>query len=106
MNNPKKLISQTNPLTIDNKEFVYDFNKKKMQIIYVGRLDETQKCVSRILAIWRELCGVLPNWNLKLVGDGPDRKLYEQYIDKNGLKNISIEGFCNPLEYYKLKFRK
>lgn len=101
MNNPKKLISQTNPLTIDNKEFVYDFNKKKMQIIYVGRLDETQKCVSRILAIWRELCGVLPNWNLKLVGDGPDRKLYEQYIDKNGLKNISIEGFCNPLEYYK-----
>lgn len=101
MNSPKKLISQTNPLTIDNKEFVFDFNKKKMQIIYVGRLDETQKCVSRILAIWRKLCGVLPNWNLKLVGDGPDRKLYEQYIDKNGLKNISIEGFCNPLEYYK-----
>ena len=89
----RKIAVITNPLTLDVVR-----REKENLIIYVGRLEETQKRVSRIIEIWRRVVGDLPDWKLEIVGDGPDRKKYEEQAQ--GLPRISFEGFQNPAPYY------
>ena len=89
----KKVTVITNPLTLDIVK-----RKKENLIVYVGRLEETQKRVSRVIDIWRNIVKDLPDWKLEIVGDGPDRAMYEDMA--RDLPRISFEGFQNPAEYY------
>lgn len=41
--NPKKLMVQTNPVTIETGDFVFSPEIKEKEIIYVGRIDYNQK---------------------------------------------------------------
>lgn len=81
-----KIISIGNPLTLSPIE-----RKKEDLIIYVGRLEETQKRVSRIFDAKYE-------WPIIIVGDGPDRNKYEKLC--MGRNDIKFVGFHNPTEYY------
>lgn len=99
--NPKHLVVQTNPVTIDTKGFVYSEKEKNKEIVYVGRLDNVQKCVFRVIETWLLLEKNNPNWRLTIVGGGPERENLESLVKDKGLKRVSFEGFCNPLEYYK-----
>ena len=98
---PKRLLIQTNPITLSSSERIDNSVKKNKTIIYVGRFEETQKRVSRVLNLWKELQCDMPDWSLKLVGDGEDRKIYEKYVFDHNLKNVSFEGYRDPLPYYK-----
>ena len=105
INNPTKLISQTNPITIENQHEenalqLSDLNKEK-EIIYVGRLDNIQKKVYRVIDTWSHLEEHYPDWRLTIVGDGDDRKSLEDKVKEMGLRRVEFEGFQNPLEYYK-----
>lgn len=71
---------------------------KENVILYVGRLEETQKRVSRVLDIWRELSGRLPEWRLEIIGDGPDRARYEQMSAE--IPRVEFKGFQSPSEFY------
>ena len=73
-------------------------SSKKNQILYVGRLELTQKRVDRILETWGILCRRLPDWELKIVGDGPDRAHLVKLAEK--LPRIAFEGFQRPERYY------
>lgn len=97
----KKLIVQTNPITIDTRSFSFDQQKKQKEIIFVGRLDPTLKKVKRIIDIWNLLASSNPDWRLTIIGDGPDRSFLENYVQELNLKRVSFEGFQNPVEYYK-----
>lgn len=99
MKSSDKFVALANPLTIvpNQDEPLY----KKNEIIYVGRIEYNQKCTYRIVDIWEHLEKKYPNWCLRIVGDGPDRLDLQQRINKKGLRNITIEGFQNPLSYYK-----
>ena len=92
--NPRKLFAINNPLTIrfDGK------GKKENVILYCGRLDEHQKCVSRVLDVWRMVMDALPDWRLEIVGDGPDRMRYEEQAAH--LHRVSFVGFQRPESYY------
>lgn len=96
--NKIKVIS--NPITIDNSDFVYNKYKKQKEIIYVGRLDERQKRVSRIIDIWKKLECKHNDWKLTIVGDGAFRDALEQQVALSLLKNVSFEGYQDPREYY------
>lgn len=96
-----RLIVQTNPITIENKDFQYNFNHKQKEIIYVGRLDFVQKRVYRVIDTWNYLEENFPDWKLTIVGDGEDRTNLERHTKELGLKRISFEGFKNPIDYYK-----
>lgn len=98
--NPKKLVVQTNPITLSNDGFKYDANKKENEIIYVGRLDNTQKRVYRILDTWNILESKYPDWRLSFVGDGEEREAMQQLGNQMGLKRIQFEGFQAPRKYY------
>lgn len=99
--NPKKLMVQTNPVTIDAGGFVLDACKKKKEIIYVGRIDYNQKRVYRVIDTWALLERKYPDWRLTIVGDGVERNNIENKAKALGLKNVSFEGFKSPIEYYK-----
>ena len=89
-----KLHTLPNPLTLAPAPEA----PKEKRLLYVGRLEETQKCVSRVIALWRELAPRFPDWSLDIVGDGPDRAAYEaQAAD---LPRITFHGFQNPAPFY------
>lgn len=96
----RKLRSMMNPVTIDTSDFRYDPATKKNEIIYVGRLDFVQKRVYRIIDTWNYLEEKLPDWDLKIVGDGPDRENLENHVKALNLKRVSFEGFKQPKQYY------
>lgn len=97
-NNHGQMISIANPLTIA-KNGKREIAKRK-EIIYVGRIEYNQKCTYRIVDIWERLEKQYPEWNLRIVGDGPDRGNLQSLIDSKELKHVKIEGFQNPLPYY------
>lgn len=80
-----------------------EWELKEKTVLYVGRLLEKHKQVSRILRVWKyiEANVDLKDWKLQIVGDGPSRPLYEQIIKGLGLTRVSLEGYQNPLPYYK-----
>lgn len=71
---------------------------KEDVLLYVGRLEETQKRVSRVLGAWRLLAPRFPGWRLEIVGDGPDRAALEaQAAD---LPRVAFHGFRDPAPFY------
>lgn len=79
-----------------------DFNNKKKIVLYVGRLKGHDKCPMRILKIWRCLYKKFPDWQLLILGDGPERQPMQNYIDKYCLKRATLLGRkSNVEEYYK-----
>lgn len=103
VSNSKKIEAIPNPLTIpiDSAFISNGFSYKKNEIIYVGRLEENQKKITRILDIWEELYQSNDDWKMKIIGDGPDKEMLIAYVKDKRLKNVSFEGFQNPLEYYR-----
>lgn len=89
-----KLHVIPNPLTLRPIEAT----QKENIIIYVGRLSETDKKVSRVISIWRLLAPKYNDWKLVVVGDGPDRARYEN--SARGLERIEFVGFVNPESWY------
>lgn len=96
-----KLIVQTNPVTIEMPSQKVDLSRKQKEVIYVGRIDEFQKRVDRIIHLWKEIEPSHQDWKLTIVGDGEKRKEMETLVDTLHLKNVSFEGFKNPVDYYK-----
>ena len=91
----------TNPITIDKGDFIYYPSEKKKELIFCGRLDNVQKCPLRVLDVWNILSQKHPQWVLRFVGDGPDKRTIEENVRQRRLKNVFFEGFQNPVEYYK-----
>ena len=87
-----KLRSLPNPLTLP----LAPVTPKERAVLYVGRLEETQKRVSRVLEVWRRLAP--DGWRLDIVGDGPDRATLERAAE--GLPNVTFHGFQAPAPFY------
>lgn len=90
-----------NPITIDVGDFSYSRQKKRKEIVYCGRVDFNQKRVHRLVDVWSYLEAKFPDWRLTIVGDGESRKDVENQVRLLKLRNVSFEGFQEPLEYYK-----
>lgn len=102
----KEIVRKTdfvfNPLVYQVKEPI-QWELKEKTVLYVGRLLEKHKQVSRILRAWKyiETKDELKDWKLQIVGDGPSRPLYEQVVKELELARVFLEGYQNPLPYYK-----
>lgn len=95
------LAVMTNPITIEQTEGQYQSDKKRKEIIYVGRLDFVQKRVYRVIDTWNYLEERFPDWHMTIVGAGDDRENIEKHVEALGLQRVSFEGFQQPTEYYK-----
>ena len=96
-----KLKVLTNPVTIDSDNYTYNPDGKLKEIIYVGRLDFVQKRVYRVIDTWNLLENDNPDWQLTIVGDGPDRMNLENHVKALNLRRVHFEGFQNPVPYYR-----
>lgn len=105
-------LDNSNYLVINNLIDFDDINKKSLEkikykksdinLLYVGRLSEEEKCITRILNLMKKLKENKVNAFLNIVGDGKDKKLYEKIIKDNKLDNVSLEGLkINPYPYFK-----
>lgn len=90
--NPNGLIVEDS-IPLEDKEKI---------VLYVGRLDQFEKNVLSLIKIWDLLYKKFPQWKMVLVGDGPDRARILEYLKKNKIKNVYLEGSkSNVSEYYK-----
>lgn len=92
-----KLTAVTNPISYIVSDKV--LCKKKDVILYVGRLDYPKR-VDRILRVWSKLQKQYTDWQMCILGDGPDSTRLKLLSDKLGLKNIEFVGRANPTIYY------
>ena len=91
--NTKEILEQSNE-NIKEKH-----PKDKILFVYIGRLDEYQKKITRQIKIVKEI----ENIELWLIGDGPDKELYEKQIKEYKLGDrIKFLGRkSNPFPYMK-----
>ncbi len=74
---------------------------KKKQLLFVGRMENFTKGVNRLIRIWAALEKEFTDWELHLLGDGPDltqnRKLAERLL----LERCFFHGCCDPEPFYR-----
>ncbi len=93
---PEQVIAIPNPFPqIDYKD-----HKKNNTILFVGRIANPQKRVFALLDIWKRLAPQLPDWDMKIVGEGPQLKECKAKAQKMRLERISFEGHQVPDKYY------
>lgn len=74
---------------IEDQEFIPN-DKKENLITMIARLDQ-EKNVLEFLEIIKE--AELPSdWQVKIIGDGPEMPTLKKYIEDNSLSNISLLG--------------
>lgn len=74
--------------------------KKNKELLYVGRVNTSQKRVDLLLQIWGLLYLKFPDWNLKIVGGGDELLAIKALSSKQNLQNIYFYGFQNPRPFY------
>lgn len=74
--------------------------EKKKEILYVGRINTSQKRVDLLLEIWSLLYDRFPDWSLKVVGGGEELESIKVLSSELGLQNIFFYGFQNAKPYY------
>lgn len=102
LKNCPKLQAIPNPLTFPTISSPDILNKKKKQVLIVARMSEYHKNISFALKAWKQLNEQhnIPEWQLILVGEGPDKMEYQKYAEKHKLYNIIFKGQQNPEKFY------
>ena len=74
--------------------------EKRPTVLFVGRLSERDKRVDRLLRIWALVQDKLPEWRLRIVGDGPQRQALQVMAEQLHLQRTTFEGFTNHVQPY------
>lgn len=90
-------IPNPNGLVVDE---IIQLEKKEKIILYVGRLDQFEKNLICLIKIWNLLYDKFPEWKMVLVGDGPDKDRILEYIKRNKVNNVYLEGSRHNVDDY------
>lgn len=94
-----KVIAIPNPITMAKPEG--EKQEKDNLFLVVARLSEKQKNIRAILRIWKEFCKKNSDYQLQIVGYGPDEEMLRAYAASLGLQNIAFMGRTNePQKFY------
>lgn len=95
-----QITAIANPCPFPVQEYVKDENTKV--VLAVGRLTY-QKGFDLLLESWLAVSQVMPDWKLKIVGEGEDRVKLTDFIEKNKLTDsVELVGNTNDVgQYYK-----
>lgn len=98
----KKVSIIPNMLSFDTFANDKDLKNKQKSLLIVSRMDETQKKISKALHIWKEIMKgeEFTDWELDIVGNGPDMEYYKKLVKKNDIPNINFHGSQNPKPFY------
>lgn len=73
---------------------------KKKKVVYVGRIDEVQKRISRIINIWERLYCKFPDWSLEIIGDGQDLDKIRASVSERKIGNVKFLGYQKDVERF------
>lgn len=96
----KKITAISNPCSFQLKNDTIDVNKQNT-VLYVGRIDFSQKRIDLLINIWNQLYKDYTDWNLEIVGEGPDLEKAKGIVKTLGCERISFEGRQDPEKYYR-----
>ena len=91
-----KLFAISNPDIVSTQQNVA--TEKENIVLFVGRL-VFQKRLDRLFKIWNRIKDK-KDWKLIIVGDGPDRSLYEKLCKDWNTENVEFTGHCDPIQLY------
>ena len=94
-----KLYAIGNPNSFEEQN-IRNISNKEQTVIFVGRLEFSPKRCDRILKIWRLIEEKEPGWKLVILGDGPDRNMFQKLKEKLNLQRVTFTGTVNPRPYY------
>ena len=102
MNDISKVRAIGNAISIPVNGFKYDFENKKKQLLYIGRMDPYNKRVNRIVEAWEHVYNKYPDWTLELVGEGPQLPDLKQYVQDKSIQRVTFHGFQKeqPIKFY------
>lgn len=92
MNNPIREEFTCAPKGLKNKENI---------VLIVSRLDDKEKRIIKSLKIWGKVVKTYPNWELQVVGSGPDELSIREYAHSHDINNVEFYSARNPLDFYK-----
>jgi len=92
----QKLLAIPNmfPAVVETKHL------KSNVILYVGRLEKMQKRIDLLEEIFRRLHSRMIDWEFWVVGDGPDKKGFEEYCQMHKLERLKFFGYQDPTPFY------
>lgn len=96
----KKLAAIPNPQTYSLSVTEDILSQKKKQILFVGRIHDNHKRISLILQAWALIQNQAKDWELIIVGTGPDIEMLHNTAKRLNLERVSFEGQQDPLPYY------
>ena len=74
---------------------------KENIVLFVGRLNVSQKRVDLLLQIWEKLHRQAPDWKFWVVGHGKEKNKMEKFCQEHDLDRVTFFGKDNPNEFYK-----
>lgn len=92
----------SNPATYEDYIELDKIPYKKHEVLYVGRLLEYNKRMTYFLKAWKLAAqrNGLGDWQLVIIGEGPDRGMVEDMIKRDNIPNVRLIGFTQPKPYY------
>ncbi|MHC1704328.1 MAG: glycosyltransferase [Tenuifilaceae bacterium] len=90
------VVGIPNPVSFDEIVRI----KKKKEILYVGRINTSQKRIDLLLQIWGLLDDSFADWSLKIVGDGDELESMKLLSSQLNLQNVFFYGFRDPKPFY------
>lgn len=90
------VIGMPNPASFDE----ITKSEKKKEILYVGRINTSQKRIDLLLQIWSLLDDSFDDWSLNIVGDGDELESMKVLSSQLNLQNVFFYGFRDPKLFY------
>ena len=83
-----------NPIAFEISNNI-DVNNKV--VIAAGRYSY-QKGFDMLLESWEKIADRVPDWELRIFGDGEEKENFQSFILQNGLKNVKLCGYTDCLD--------
>ena len=98
-----KVLAIPNCLPFEHTLTHEEIEAKDKTALVVGRMVDFPKRISLILKMWQtiEQHPVAKDWNLEIVGDGPDLESFKSLANKLGLFHCTFHGRRDPFDFYR-----
>ncbi|MFN3754472.1 glycosyltransferase [Flavobacterium sp.] len=99
----KKVTAIPNPVPFEVCQEA--LSHKENRLLYVGRIEYTQKQCDLLLPLWKKIQADFPDWHFDIVGGGSKLTELRDLSQNMGLQNIHFHGFSDPRPFlYRAKF--
>ena len=95
-----KVIFINNPINYTSPK--KELHEKEKRLLYVGRINFSEKRSDLLPIIWEKISKKNPDWTFDIVGDGHKLKELKQMFNSKQLNRVNFHGYTDPLPFYKL----